>query len=121
MCVQSSYEGYYRTQTHSYGYSTVSSRTNNTTAQNRLSERVIPDIILRKGYGLSLTATPIFEHGTNAADCALGKFRVNSNATVKGGADTLDLAAYTALLDHELLSLAIFDANLPRTKASSCR
>jgi len=49
--------------------------------------------------------------GSKPSERALGRFRVHGNAVVTGGTGTLGLAACSALLEHGLSGLAIFDVN----------
>ncbi|KAI5243096.1 NAD(P)-binding protein [Aureobasidium subglaciale] len=85
-------------------------------ARDELSKRSIPHMVLSQGDAKSLTAPPTFDFGTNDTDCALGRFRVDGNAVVTGGTGTLGLAACTALLEHGLSGLAIFDVNAAQSE-----
>lgn len=95
---------------------TISLPTRDATAQHDLSKRAIPHMVLSEGGDKFLTAPPTFELGANATDCALGRFRVDGNAIVTGGTGTLGLAACTALLEHGLSGLAIFDVNAAQSE-----
>ncbi|CAD0081444.1 unnamed protein product [Aureobasidium vineae] len=80
-------------------------------ARADLSKRSIPHMVLSTGDATSLTAPPSFDLGATSIACALGRFRVLGNAIVTGGIGTLGLAACSALLEHGLSGLAIFDVN----------
>jgi len=95
---------------------TISLFTDDATARDELSKRAIPHMVLSEGCDQSLTAPPTFEFGANATDCALGRFRVNGNAIVTGGPGTPGLTACTALLEHGISGLAIFDVNAAQSE-----
>ena len=80
-------------------------------ARAELSKRSIPHKVLGTGDVRPLipTSSPYIE--SNTSERALGRFRVHGNAVVTGGTGTLGLAACSALLEHGLSGLAIFDVN----------
>jgi sorbose reductase len=84
--------------------------------RTELSKRSIPHMVLSTGNDQSLTPVSSFSLGTEPRECALGRFKVRGNAIVTGGTGTLGLAACTALLEHGLSGLAIFDVNATQSE-----
>jgi sorbose reductase len=85
-------------------------------ARNDLSKRSIPHMVLSTGDDQSLTPAPSYNLGTKTSDSALGRFAVHGNAIITGGTGTLGLAACSALLEHGLSGLAIFDVNAKQSE-----
>jgi sorbose reductase len=85
-------------------------------ARAELSKRSIPHMVLNTGNDKSLTPALSLNLGTKASERALGRFTVQGNAVVTGGTGTLGFAACTALLEHGLSGLAIFDVNAKQSE-----
>lgn len=85
-------------------------------ARNELSKRSIPHMVLSTGNDQSLTPALSYNLGTQPSEYALGRFKVHGNAIITGGTGTLGLAACTALLEHGLSGLAIFDVNAKQSE-----
>lgn len=73
-------------------------------------------MLLGTGDVRPLTAASSLYLGTKTNEYALRRFRVQGNAIVTGGTGTLGLAACTALLEHGLGGLAIFDVNAKQSE-----
>jgi len=80
-------------------------------ARAELSKRSIPHMVLGTGDVRPMIPSSSPHLGSKPSERALGRFRVHGNAVVTGGTGTLGLAACTALLEHGLSGLAIFDVN----------
>lgn len=82
------------------------------TSRDELAKRAIPHMELSDGSHASMTAPPA------AAISADERFRVRGTAVVTGGTGTLGLTAATALLQHGLTGLMLFDINIDGAKDS---
>ncbi|TLD39141.1 oxidoreductase short chain dehydrogenase/reductase [Venturia nashicola] len=76
-------------------------------SREELTKRTIPHMLLSNGSSTSSTAPP-----TTSAKSAEARFSVKGTAIVTGGTGTLGLAAATALLQHGLQGLMLFDVNI---------
>lgn len=85
-------------------------------ARSELSKRSIPHMVLSAGNVRPLAPASSLNFGSETSECALGRFRVQGNAIVTGGTGTLGLATCTALLEHGLGGLAIFDVNAKQSE-----
>ena len=86
------------------------------TARAELSKRSIPHMVLNTGdFRPSAPASSLYL-GSKTSERVLERFRVHGNAVVTGGTGTLGLAACTALLEHGLSGLAIFDVNTKQSE-----
>lgn len=87
-------------------------------SRDELTKRAIPHMVLSNGSSTSLTAPP-----TTSTKSAEARFSVKGTAIVTGGTGTLGLAAATALLQHGLQGLMLFDVNIDsaRKKLDSLR
>lgn len=95
---------------------TPNQQSSTVSARDELSKRSIPHMVLSTGNAESLTAPPALDLGANSTNSALARFKVQGNAVVTGGTGTLGLAACTALLEHGLSGLAIFDVNAAQSE-----
>ncbi|KAF2665501.1 oxidoreductase [Microthyrium microscopicum] len=86
------------------------------TSRDELTNRIIPQMTLSDGSATSLTAPPIKEAVTDHQVAAQQRFAIKGTAIVTGGTGTLGLQAATALLQHGLNKLMLFDLN-----TSSCQ
>ncbi|KAK8133267.1 NAD(P)-binding protein [Apiospora kogelbergensis] len=83
------------------------------TSRTDLTARVLPQMKLGDGNmpgSLAAPPPPLPASATPAARAA-GRFRVEGNAIVTGGAGDLGFAASRALLEHGLAGLVLFDTN----------
>lgn len=87
-------------------------------SRDELTKRALPHMVLSNGSSTSLTAAP-----TKSANSPEARFSVKGTAIVTGGTGTLGLAAATALLQHGLQGLMLFDINIDsaRKKLNSLR
>ncbi|KAE9964518.1 hypothetical protein EG328_010408 [Venturia inaequalis] len=87
-------------------------------SRDELTKRALPHMVLSDGSSTSLTAGP-----TKSANSPEARFSVKGTAIVTGGTGTLGLAAATALLQHGLQGLMLFDINIDsaRKKLNSLR
>lgn len=87
-------------------------------SRDELTKRSIPHMVLSNGSSTSLTAPP-----TASTQSAEARFSVKGTGIVTGGTGTLGMAAATALLQHGLQGLMLFDVNIDsaRKKLNSLR
>ncbi|QDS67448.1 hypothetical protein FKW77_000489 [Venturia effusa] len=76
-------------------------------SRNELTKRAIPHMVLSNGSSKSLTAPP-----STSMQSAEARFSVKGTAIVTGGTGTLGMTAATALLQHGLQGLMLFDVNI---------
>lgn len=75
--------------------------------RHELTERALPHMVLSDASSTSFTAPPAAS--THSAEA---RFSVKGAAIVTGGTGTLGMAAATALLQHGLQGLMLFDVNI---------
>jgi len=82
------------------------------TSRDELTKRSIPHMTLSNGSSTSSTAPPITPLGLSSQQTVENRFSVKGNAIVTGGTGTLGMTSATALLQHGLQGLMIFDVNV---------